>query len=441
MSGRRGGAGGPFGPPLPVRAHQGAVLLPETSDNEVAETVLDNGVRVLSERIPSVRSASVGVWVKQGSAHERPDEMGASHLLEHLVFKGTRRRTSKDLALSLESLGGSLDAYTSREHTSYQARVLDEHLPVALDVLSDLVLAPLLREEDLALEREVVLEEISTVEDTPDDLVFELHSEHLWQGHPYGHSILGTRDTVSGASSDRLSALHRHRYVASNLVVAVAGNVRHAEVVDIVRDLFEQLPRGDQAVPVPAPGKGGSGLVKVARDTSQTHVVFGNVTVPHADRRRYPLVLLAAAFGGGMSSRLFQRIREELALAYTVYSFQSFHASGGFSGVYVGTRPGWEDKVVDAVSEEHRKLAAEGLPTEELEHTRQQVKGQVMLSLESTSSRLYRLAGLALCDEPYQSLDEILARIDSVTAEEVHAAAQEFFAPERQLVLMLGPEA
>jgi predicted Zn-dependent peptidase len=169
--------------------------------------------------------------------------------------------------------------------------------------------------------------------------------------------------------------------------------------------------------------------------------VFGNVTVPHADRRRYPLVLLAAAFGGGMSSRLFQRIREELALAYTVYSFQSFHASGGFSGVYVGTRPGWEDKVVDAVNEEHRKLAAEGLPTEELEHTRQQVKGQVMLSLESTSSRLYRLAGLALCDEPYQSLDEILARIDSVTAEEVHAAAQEFFAPERQLVLMLGPEA
>jgi predicted Zn-dependent peptidase len=438
---RRRGVGGPLGSPLAVRAHQGAVLLPDASDREVAETVLENGVRVLSERIPSVRSASVGVWVKQGSAHERPDERGASHLLEHLVFKGTKRRTAKELALSLESLGGSLDAYTSREHTSYQARVLDEHLPVALDVLSDLVLAPLLREEDLALEREVVLEEISTVDDTPDDLVFELHSEHLWQGHPYGHSILGTRETVSGASSERLAALHRQRYVASNLVVAVAGNVHHAEVVDLARDLFAGVPRGEPAVTVATPGQGGSGIVRVPRDTTQTHVVFGSVTVPHADRRRYPLVLLAAAFGGGMSSRLFQRIREELALAYTVYSFQSFHASAGFSGVYVGTRPGWEDRVIDAVNEEHRKLADEGLQGEELEHTRQQVKGQVMLSLESTSSRLYRLAGLALCDEPYQSLDEILARIDAVTAEEVREAAQEFFAPERQLVVMLGPEA
>jgi predicted Zn-dependent peptidase len=406
----------------------------------VAETVLENGVRVLSEQIPGVRSASVGVWVKQGSAHERPEEMGASHLLEHLVFKGTRRRSARELALSLESLGGSLDAYTSREHTSYQARVLDEHLPIALDVLSDLVLSPLLREEDLALEREVVLEEISTVEDTPDDLVFELHSEHLWQGHPYGHSILGTRETVANASSDGLTALHGKRYVASNLVVAVAGNVRHQEVVERARELFEGAPRGEAAAPVAIPQGGATGIRRVPRDTSQTHVVFGTPTVPHADPRRYPLVLLAAAFGGGMSSRLFQRIREELALAYTVYSFQSFHASGGFSGVYVGTRPGWEERVLDALTEEHAKLALEGLPADELEHTKQQVKGQVMLSLESTSARLYRLAGLALCDEPYQSLDEILARIDSVTAQEVQEAAAAFFAPERQLVLLLGPE-
>jgi predicted Zn-dependent peptidase len=424
----------------PERARPGALLIPDATDDEVAETVLDNGVRVLSERIAGVRSASVGVWVKQGSAHERPDEMGASHLVEHLVFKGTQRRSAREIALSLESLGGSLDAYTSREHTSYQARVLDEHLPIALDVLSDLVLSPLLREEDLALEREVVLEEISTVEDTPDDLVFELHSEALWQGHPYGHSILGTRETVQGASSEVLAALHRQRYVASNLVIAVAGNVRHPDVVELARALFEGVGRGEAAAPVALPRVGATGVIRVPRDTSQTHVVIGTSTVAHADPRRYPLVLLAAAFGGGMSSRLFQRIREELALAYTVYSFQSFHASGGFSGVYVGTRPGWEERVMEALTEEHRKLAAEGLPGDELEQTKQQVKGQVMLSLESTSARLYRLAGLALCDEPYQSLDEILARIDAVSAREIEEAAEEFFSPERQLALLLGPE-
>src|SRR5688572_5893745 len=188
--------------------------------------------------MPSVRSVALGVWVRRASVHERRDEMGVSHFLEHLVFKGTERRTARELALSLESLGGSLDAYTSREHTSYQARVLDEHLPEALDVLADLSLSPALREEDLALEREVVLEEISTVEDTPDDLVFELHSERLWKNHPYGHSILGTRETVGSASSERLRAIHQSRYVGSNLVVAAAGNVRHRDVVEGARALF-----------------------------------------------------------------------------------------------------------------------------------------------------------------------------------------------------------
>jgi predicted Zn-dependent peptidase len=417
-----------------------AGLATGASERLVAETELENGVRVLSEHVPGVRSASVGVWVKQGSAHERAADMGASHLLEHLVFKGTRRRSAKELALSLESLGGALDAYTSREHTSYQARVLDEHLPQALDVLSDLALSPLLREEDLVLEREVVLEEISTVEDTPDDLVLELHGERLWQDHPYAHSILGTRETVSGATSDRLRAIHESRYVGSNLVVGAAGNVTHRDVVEGARAHFGYVPRGEPSPPVATPLRTESGVVRVARDTSQTHVVFGTGTVRHSDPRRYPLVLLAAAFGGGMSSRLFQRIREEMALAYTVYSFQSFHVAGGISGVYVGTRPGWEERVLAAVLEEHRRLADEGLPHDELENTKQQVKGQIMLSLESTSARLYRLAGLALCDEPYQGLDEILARIDAVSASDIQTAAAEFFAPERQLVLLLGPE-
>ena len=427
-------------PPLVSTVTPGDARTHGAGVDPVAETVLGNGIRVLSERIAGVRSAAVGVWVRQGAAHEARQDMGASHLLEHLVFKGTRRRSARELALALESLGGSLDAYTSREHTCFQARVLDEHLPEAVDVLADLVLDPLLREPDLALEREVVLEEIATVEDTPDDLVFELHGESLWHEHPYGHSILGTRETVSEMTAERLRALHDQVYRGANLVVAAAGNVAHDEVVERVAALFGDVPAGSPAVGVAPPVMAEGGRIRVARESAQTHVVFGTEVVPHSDPRRYPLVLLSAAFGGGMSSRLFQKVREELALAYAIYSFQSFYSVAGLSGVYVGTRPGWEDRVVQAVEEEHRRLALEGLPEDELEQTKQQVKGQIMLSLESTSARLYRLAGFALYDEPWQDLDDLLARIDAVTLEETREAAREFFDPERQLVLLLGPE-
>jgi predicted Zn-dependent peptidase len=402
--------------------------------------VLANGIQVLSEEIPGVRSASVGVWVRQGAAHETAGEMGASHLLEHLVFKGTERRTARDLALALEGLGGSLDAYTSREHTSFQARVLDEHLPEALDVLADLSLAPLLRASDLDLEREVVLEEISTVEDTPDDLVFELHGERLWGGHPYGHSILGTRQTVAEMSSATLRKIHDERYLGRNLVVAAAGNVQHAPFLEMVDRLFGGVSAGERSDRVPPVPKAVRGDERVRREGAQTHLVFGTDAPPHADPRRYPLVLLSSALGGGMSSRLFQRIREELALAYTVYSFQSFYALAGLTGVYVGTRPSWEERAVAAVREELARVAGAGLPPDELEQTKRQVKGQIMLSLESTGARLYRLAGFALYEEPFLDLDELLGRIDAVTAEEVAAAAATYYDPDRQLLLRLGPE-
>lgn len=403
------------------------------------ETRLANGVRVLTEVMPAVRSASVGIWVRQGAAHEADASMGASHLLEHLVFKGTRRRSAREIALELESLGGSLDAYTGREQTSYQARVLDEHVPRALEVLADLILDPMLRERDLDLEREVVLEELSTVEDTPEDLVFEIHGERLWEGHPYAHSILGTRRTVSEMTVERLRALHRERYLAADLVVAAAGSVDHEAVVRQVDELFGHLDADADRPELAEPAPGQDGDQRVLRDTAQTHVVFGSHIPGHSDPRRYPLVLINTAFGGGMSSRLFQRVREELALAYTVYSFQSFYTRKGSTGVYVGTRPGWDDRAVEAIRGEYRRLAEEGLRDDELEQTRKQVKGQIMLSLESTGSRLYRLASFALHDEPYLSLDELLARVDAVTSDEVREVAAEFFAPERQLVVRLGP--
>ncbi len=406
---------------------------------EMYESFLPNGVRVLTERIPGVRSVSVGVWVRQGAAHERREVMGASHLLEHLVFKGTRNRSAREIALALESLGGSLDAYTSREHTSFQARVLDEHLPLALEVLADLTLNPLLREEDLALEREVVLEEIATVEDTPDDLVFDLHGERLWGGHPYGHPILGTRETVAGMDPETMQGLHRARYTGKNLVVAAAGRLSHQDVVGQVEGLFGGVADGEAASAIPHPGDLPAGAHHEERPSAQTHLVFGGGVPRHSDARRYPLAILSTALGGGMSSRLFQRIREELALAYSVFTFQSFYSRGGVSGVYVGTRPSSAEKAAEAVREELTRLAEEGLPVEELEQTKQQLKGQIMLSLESTGARLYRLAGFALHDEPFLSLDEVLAVLDGVTPEEVAEAACEFFDPEGLFLLTLGP--
>lgn len=404
-------------------------------------TTLENGLRVLTERVPGVRSAAAGVWVVQGVAHEDAGVMGVSHLLEHMVFKGTRNRTAREIALSLEALGGSLDAYTSREHTSYQARVLDRHLPTALDVLADLALNPLLRETDLALEREVVLEEIGTVEDTPDDLVFDLHGEMLWGSHPYGHPILGTRETVAALGADDLREVHSRAYVARNMVVAAAGNLDHDAVLEAVRQRFGHLDPGEPATAVPEAVQVGQGRRHVPRESAQSHILLGAAGLAHPDPRRYALVLLSQALGGGMSSRLFQRIREELALAYAVYSYHSFHRSGGTMGVYVGTRPETAREAVEAVLEEMDRLARESLPTEELELVREQVKGQLTLAVESLGARLHKLAAFALHDEPVVGLGELLARYDRVEAEEVAELAAELFAEPAQLVLSLGPAA
>ncbi|MGE0159258.1 MAG: M16 family metallopeptidase [Gemmatimonadales bacterium] len=403
-------------------------------------TALPNGVQVLTERMPSVRSAAVGVWVRQGSAHESDTDTGASHMLEHMVFKGTERRSAVEIAVALEGLGGSLDAYTSREHTSYQARVLDEHAPDALDVLADLVLAPRLEQADLDLEREVVLEEIAQVEDTPDDLVFELHGESLWRGHPYGRSILGTKDSVGGMSAVGLRELHTGRYAAPNLIVAAAGNIHHDVFLAGVDELFARAPSGTGPMVVAAPSTTTTGTLRVPRDSAQTHIVFGTDVPGHGHPDRHALVLLSTALGAGMSSRLFQKVREELALCYSVYTYQAFYSTSGVSGVYVGTRPATADKAAGAVRHELARVVKGGLPDAELEQVKQQVKGQVMLSLESTGARLHRLASFALHEEPMIGLDDLLAKIDAVTPDDIRRVARAHFDPDGQLELRLGPD-
>ncbi len=412
-----------------------------SAGGDFRRTVLPNGLTVLSEHMPGVRSVAFGAWVRAASLHEIPEKMGVSHLLEHMVFKGTEHRSAKDIALSLEALGGSLDAYTAREHTVYQARVLDEHIVHAADVIGDMVFRPLLRSADLTLERKVVLEEIGMVEDTPDDLVFELHNEALWGRHPYGYSILGTRDTVAGLGVRDLRALHERAYHPGHLVVAAAGSVEHDRLLDVLtktgwadakaRDLTPLV----SAVPTVEPPS----TRHVEREGAQTHIVLGTDAIAHGDPRRLPFLLLSMLLGGGMSSRLFQRIREELGLAYSVYSFQSFHIDAGTHGVYVATAPDTAKQALDAIREELAAVAAHGLPAEEVAMGKQQLKGQITLSLESVSARMYRAAGVELYGEPYRTLDEMLALVEAISDEEVSQVARDFFSPERMTVLSLGP--
>jgi predicted Zn-dependent peptidase len=406
-------------------------------------TVLSNGLTVLSEHMPGVRSVALGAWVRAASLNETPEVMGVSHMLEHMVFKGTEKRSARELALALETLGGSLDAYTSREHTAYQARVLDEHVTIAADVLADLVFNPLLRQSDLDLERKVVLEEINTVDDTPDDLVFELHGEQMWGSHPYGYRILGTRESVTSLTTADLRALHDRAYHPGNVVVAASGNIEHDDLVRILADTGWASVESKAARPsAPAPAIPERPSVRhFERDGAQTHIVFGSSTVAHGDTRRHALGLVAMLLGGGMSSRLFQRIREDLALAYSVYTFQSFHRDSGNHGIYVGTAPETAAQAADAIREELALISREGLSDDELAAGKSQLKGQITLSLESVSSRMYRAAGVELYDEEYRTLDELLALVDQITQEAVAEVSRDFFAPERQTVVSLGPRA
>ena len=404
-----------------------------------ARAEVGDGLTVLTEHMSGVRSVALGIWLKTGSVHEPAAEMGVSHMLEHMVFKGTQQRNAHEIALVLERLGGSLDAYTTREHTCYQARVLDEHLDIATEVLADLVLNPLLRSSDLDLEREVVLEEISTVEDTPDDLVFDLHSRALWGDHPYGYSILGTRDSVADLTDETLRRTHERAYRQPNMVIAAAGNVDHESFVAKITDLFAAAPTGGALRAPSAPGNGRHTLEHVQRQAAQTHIVFGGQVFGHGDPRRYALVMLSNAFGGGMSSRLFQKVREELGLAYAIFSFQSFHQLAGTSGVYVGTRHEWAERATDVIRQEYMRLATGGLTETELADIKGQVKGQIVLALESSSSRLHRLAGTALYGEDFLTMNEVMRRVDAVTLQDIAALAEEFYDPDRQTVVRLGP--
>ncbi len=386
----------------------------------------------------AVHSVAVGLWLRQGGAHERPDERGISHLLEHMVFKGTHRRSARDLVAEVERIGGALDAYTSHEATAYQARVPHQALADALDVLADLAFHPTLLRRDLESERNVILEELSALEDVPEELVFDLHAEFLYESHPYGASVLGTPESVVRLNEEDLRRLHRRRYRGGNAVIAAAGRVDHAELVDGVRRLVPADGAKGPPAPRPVPG-GGLGHRRTARAGGrQSHIVAGALTVPYAHPLRYAVVLVESTLGGGMSSRLFQRVREEMGLAYSVYSFHSFYAQGGHAGAYVGTSPQTADAALEALLEELRRMAEEGLTAEEARAAKERLSGRLMLSLEAPAARMSRLAALALYDQPYRTLEEEAARIHAVSEEELREAAA-LWHPDRLAVLELAP--
>lgn len=411
----------------------------------VSRTVLPNGLTVLSEFVPGVRSVAIGAWLRSGSMHERSEQMGVAHLLEHMVFKGTEKYSAKAIALSLEMLGGSLDAYTTREHTSFQARVLDEHLPQAADVLFQLIFRPLLRDEDLRLERKVILEEIAMVDDTPDDVVFELHAERMYPAHPYGHAILGTPATVKRLSVADLRALHDRTCHPPQIVVAAAGNVTHEHLLDVLEQAgWAAQPRGvTEWLPAPPPPlvitRAYSHVPR--KDIAQTHLVLACDAPRHGDPRRHALAVASALLGGGMSSRLFQEVREELGLAYSVYSFYNTFLDNGQHGVYLATAPEQSREAYQVVCRVMAAVAAGGLSDDEIASGISQARGQLVLSLEGVSSRLYRAAEVALYDEPYRPVDVLLAELDAVTPAQVREACAAFLNPSQCSVLSLGPVA
>jgi predicted Zn-dependent peptidase len=407
-------------------------------------TDLPNGLTVLSESVPGARSVAFGAWVRAATLHERPEQMGVSHLLEHMVFKGTRTRSAQQIALALETLGGSLDAYTEREHTSYQARVLDEHLPEAASVIGELIFEPLLRQADLALERKVILEEISMVDDTPDDIIFDVHNRAVWGDHPHGFPILGTRATVKALSVADLHDLHERAYHPGRLVVAASGRVEHDQLLEVLQNTgWSTRERGDMTPfpldPVEAAGPHAEHVSR--KDIAQTHIVLGGQGIAFGDSRRYAFALLDMLIGGGMSSRLFQKVREELGLAYSVQTFSSSYADTGAHGVYLASAPETAQEALDAVRDVLRDVAMNGLSEADLAAGKRQLRGQLVLSMEGVSSRMYRAALTALYGEPYRSIDELKALVDAIDLEQVRDVARDFFDPDRQILVSLGPKA
>ncbi|MUG45610.1 pitrilysin family protein [Paenibacillus woosongensis] len=389
------------------------------------KTQLKNGLRVVMEKIPTFRSVSFGIWVKTGSRNESPDLGGISHFIEHMLFKGTERYDAKEIAEQFDAIGGNVNAFTSKEYTCYYAKVLDEHLPIAVDVLSDMFFRSLFDEEELRKEKNVILEEIAMYEDTPDDMVHDLISEAAYGTHPLALPILGTEKQLQAMDSSHLKAFMREKYTVDNTVISIAGNYDD-NILELLEKHFGDFGARGAESALAAPDFLG-GMKFHRKKTEQNHICLSFPGLQIGDKNQYAMVLLNNALGGGMSSRLFQEIREKRGLAYSVYSYHSSHADSGLFTVYAGTAPKQTKDVLELTKEILHDVSLKGLTESELSKGKEQLKGSLILSLESTSSRMNRLGKNELMLGRHYTLDEIISRIEAVTMEDIGDVLQGMF--------------
>ena len=410
-----------------------------STPHPVQKEILPNGLVVLTEPMDHVHSVSVGIWVRSGSRREPPELNGISHFIEHMVFKGTSRRSAEDIAREMDRFGGMLDAFTSKEIVCFNTRVLAEHLPMAFDVLADMLLDPKFAEEEIAREKSVILEEIRMTQDNPEDLVHELFTQNFWTSHPLGRPILGTPESVSAFTRDTLFKWFRRWYAPDELVVTAAGKLTHAQLVDLVAAHFEKLAPADAAARDSEPRATPHITLRSKRELEQVHLCLGVPTLPLADPRRFAASILCNVLGGGMSSRLFQQIRERLGLAYAIFSDLSSYHDTGVLSVYAGTSLETTEQLIRAVLDEFRRLADEPLGEEELRRAKDHLKGATLLALEGSGQRMSSLARYHIYFDRYFTPEELIAMLEAVTADDVLALAREFFSPARLAASVVGP--
>ncbi|MBD3233452.1 MAG: hypothetical protein GF315_06975 [candidate division Zixibacteria bacterium] len=405
---------------------------------EFKKTVLENGIRVISEEIPTVRSVSIGAWVNVGSRDETPNVNGISHFIEHMVFKGTPRRSAQEIAASLESVGGHLNAFTSREQTCFYAKVLDEHPLNAIDVLSDVMLNSLFLDDDIKKEKGVVIEEIHDVQDAPSELIHDLFAEAYWDSNSLGFPILGTTETVSNFSRDDMVSFMDNNYTANRMIITACGNLKHSDLLKMVEDHFKIKNSNHSKMTnrKKSPKKGRTNCF--AKDIAQAHVSMGLPTYTFDDERRNALLILNNVLGGGMSSRLFQTVREQAGLVYTISSFMDFFMDEGIMGVYFATSAGQVQRTLELIYQVLDGIKHKKLTDKELYYSKSQLKGNLVLGLENTSNRMNRMARHEILLGDYINIDETIAAIDRVTKEEILDVAEEVLNPDLLNIAALG---
>ena len=410
----------------------------ETPRN-VQTTTLSNGLVVITEQMSHVRSVAAGIWLKHGSRLEPSDLNGISHFIEHMVFKGTERRTAEDIAREADRIGGMLDAFTSKEHVCFNTRIIDEHLPAAFDILADLVLEPQFAEEEITREKSVIFEEIKMAQDNPEDLVHELFSENFWYKQALGKPILGTRETVEAFNRPKLRDWFGHWYSPNQIVITAAGNVSHAQLLDLVGSRFaDRKPSANghsEIAPSPEPRI----TLRAKRELEQVHLCLGVAAFPMADERRFAASLLNSLLGGGMSSRLFQNIREKQGLAYSIFSEMNPYRDAGMLSVYSATSADKTAHLIQSVLAEFRNLKEQLVTEEEVRRAKDHLKGALLLSMESTGSRMAHIARHFLYFGRFFSVDELISQLESVTRQDIQHVAQEFFLSGRIAATVLGP--